>query len=98
MSFYDFLQHDTEAERADLLAQPLFADALAGRVTRPLYRAFLAQAYHHVRHTVPLMMTAGGRLTPDKEWMREKLVHHGEAPKDLLDVVAFSKKTLAPKK
>ena len=78
MSFYDFLQHDTEAERADLLAQPLFADALAGRVTRPLYRAFLAQAYHHVRHTVPLMMTAGGRLTPDKEWMREKLVHYVE--------------------
>lgn len=76
MSFYDILQRDTEAERASLLAQPLFADALAGRVTRPLYRAFLAEAYHHVRHTVPLMMAAGSRLTPDKEWLRAKLVHY----------------------
>lgn len=76
MSFYDILQRDTEAERAGLLAQPLFADALAGRVTRPLYRAFLAEAYHHVRHTVPLMMAAGARLSPDQEWLRAKLVHY----------------------
>jgi hypothetical protein len=78
MSFYDLLQRETAAERAALLAQPLFADALAGRVTRPLYRAFLAEAYHHVRHTVPLMMTAGGRLTADQEWLRGKLVHYVE--------------------
>lgn len=78
MSFYDILQRDTAAERAALLTQPLFADAIAGRVTRPLYCAFLAEAYHHVRHTVPLMMTAGGRLSPDKEWLREKLVHYVE--------------------
>jgi pyrroloquinoline quinone (PQQ) biosynthesis protein C len=78
MSFYDILQRDTQAERATLLAQPLFSDALAGRVTRSLYCAFLAEAYHHVRHTVPLMMTAGGRLPPDKEWLREKLVHYVE--------------------
>ncbi len=38
------------------------------------------------------------RLRGAVERLREKLVHHGEAPKDLLDVVAFSKKTLAPKK
>jgi pyrroloquinoline quinone (PQQ) biosynthesis protein C len=78
MSVYDTLQRHTQTERASLLAQPLFADALAGRVTRPLYCAFLAEAYHHVRHTVPLMMAAGARLTPDKEWLREKLVHYIE--------------------
>lgn len=76
MNFHDVLQRDTQAERAGLLAQPLFADALAGRVTRPLYRAFLAQAYHHVCHTVPLMMAAGARLGTDKEWLRARLVHY----------------------
>jgi hypothetical protein len=78
MNFHQVLQDQTTAERAQLLGQPLFANALAGRVTRPLYCAFLAQAYHHVRHTVPLMMVAGGRLGPDHEWLREKLVHYIE--------------------
>ncbi len=78
MSFYDTLQEATTADRAELLGLPLFADALAGRVTRPLYIAFLAQAYHHVKHTVPLMMACGGRLTDDYEWLRGKIVHYVE--------------------
>ena len=78
MSFYATLMAETAAERATLLAQPLFADALAGRVTRPMYRAFLTEAYHHVRHTVPLMMAAGARLGRDAEWLRGKLVHYIE--------------------
>jgi pyrroloquinoline quinone (PQQ) biosynthesis protein C len=78
MSFHQILHDATANERAALLAQPLFADAMSGRVTRPLYCAFLAQAYHHVRHTVPLMMAAGGRLGGDYEWLREKLVHYIE--------------------
>ena len=73
MSFYDSLQAETAGDRALLLAQPLFADALAGRVTVPLYIAFLTQAYHHVKHTVPLMMACGARLSDDREWLREKL-------------------------
>ncbi len=76
MSFHQILHAQTAADRAALLAQPLFADAIAGRVTRPLYCAFLAQAYHHVRHTVPLMMAAGGRLGVEYEWLRAKLVHY----------------------
>lgn len=78
MSFYATLMAETAAEQATLLAQPLFADALAGRVTRPMYRAFLTEAYHHVRHTVPLMMAAGARLDRDAEWLRGKLVHYIE--------------------
>ena len=78
MSFYATLMAETAAERATLLAQPLFADALAGRVTRPMYRDFLTEAYHHVRHTVPLMMAAGARLGRDAEWLRGKLVHYIE--------------------
>jgi hypothetical protein len=38
------------------------------------------------------------RLRTSVERLRDKLTEAGEAPKDLLDVVAFSKKTLAPKK
>ena len=78
MSFYDRLQAETAAERASLLAQPLFADALAGRVTVPLYIAFLTQAYHHVKHTVPLMMACGARLGDDREWLRAKIVGYIE--------------------
>ena len=78
MSFYDRLQAETAGERAQLLAQPLFADALAGRVTVPLYVAFLTQAYHHVKHTVPLMMACGARLGDDREWLREKITAYIE--------------------
>lgn len=78
MSFYEELQDATAAARAELLSLPLFADALAGRVTRPLYIGFLSQAYHHVKHTVPLMMACGARLDDDYEWLRGKIVHYIE--------------------
>ncbi|MCL0318012.1 iron-containing redox enzyme family protein, partial [Escherichia coli] len=34
------------------------------------YLAFLQQAYHHVRHTVPLLMACGSRLPARLEWLR----------------------------
>jgi len=78
MSFYEELQEATAAARSELLNLPLFADTLAGRVTRPLYVAFLTEAYHHVKHTVPLMMACGARLGDDYEWLRGKIVHYIE--------------------
>lgn len=78
MSFYDRLECETTDARRGLLSQPLFADALAGRVNVPLYIAFLTQAYHHVKHTVPLMMACGARLGDRHEWLRGKLVHYIE--------------------
>jgi hypothetical protein len=45
-------------------------EALAGQVSLEGYRAFLGQAYHHVRHTVPLMMACGARLPSRLEWLR----------------------------
>ncbi len=74
MSFYDELQAATAGERELLLSQPLFADALNGRASVPLYIGFLSQAYHHVKHTVPLMMACGARLGDDREWLRAKIV------------------------
>lgn len=78
MSFHDELLAATRGEREALLSLPLFGDALAGRVTRSMYIDFLTQAYHHVKHTVPLMMACGARLTDDYEWLRAHIVHYIE--------------------
>jgi hypothetical protein len=61
MSFFDTLQEATHQERHELFNLPIIRDALEGKVSLESYRAFLAQAYYHVRHTVPLMMACGAR-------------------------------------
>ncbi len=78
MSFHEELLHATAPDRARLLSNPLFAEVMAGKATRELYIAFLTQAYHHVRYTVPLMMACGGRLTGEHEWLRELITHYIE--------------------
>lgn len=70
MSFFDELQLATAQERADLFGVPVIRDALAGTVSLEGYVAFLGQAYHHVRHTVPLMMACGAKLPARLEWLR----------------------------
>lgn len=70
MSFFQQLQAATEQERQALFNQPIIRKALAGEVTLPSYQAFLAQAFYHVRHTVPLMMACGARLPTRLEWLR----------------------------
>ncbi len=70
MSFYEQLIATTAAERACLIAVPAISDCLAGRIGRESYLAFLGQAYHHVRHTTPLLMTLGGRLPERLAWLR----------------------------
>lgn len=70
MPFFEQLQARTAPARAEMLAVPVIAECLAGRVTRGQYLAFLSQAYHHVRHTVPLLKACGGRLGEDRAWLR----------------------------
>ncbi|MNF79734.1 hypothetical protein D3C84_619580 [compost metagenome] len=70
MNFFDQLQAATARERQALFSVPVIREALAGQVSLEGYRAFLGQAYHHVRHTVPLMMACGARLPPRLEWLR----------------------------
>ena len=65
MSFFDQLVTDTATERAAFAAIPQIRDGLQGRISRETYVAYLAQAYHHVRHTVPLMQLTHGRLQGD---------------------------------
>ena len=76
--FHDDLLTSTAADRDALLATPIIGLALAGRVTRAQYIAFLEQAYHHVRHTVPLLMICAARLPERLEWLREAAVEYIE--------------------
>jgi pyrroloquinoline quinone (PQQ) biosynthesis protein C len=62
MSFFDDLVAATAAEHTAFAAIPQIRDGLAGRISRDTYVAYLAQAYHHVSHTVPLMQAARARL------------------------------------
>ncbi|WP_077045615.1 TenA family transcriptional regulator [Pseudomonas sp. KK4] len=78
MSFFDQLQEATQQERIELFNLPIIADALAGKVSLESYRAFLTQAYYHVRHTVPLMMACGARLPSSLEWLRQAVCEYIE--------------------
>jgi pyrroloquinoline quinone (PQQ) biosynthesis protein C len=55
MPFYARLLAETADARNALIATPIIQDCLRGEVSLPSYLAFLGEAYHHVRHTVPLM-------------------------------------------
>jgi len=68
--FYDQLVASTATARNDFLQIPALQRAVLGNVTRDEYLTFLGQAYHHVRHTVPLLMACGSRLPYAKEWLR----------------------------
>lgn len=78
MAFFDRLQQDTEQERNYLLQSPIIQKALAGEMTLQEYTAFLIQAYHHVKHTTPLLMAVGSRLGQDQEWLREAIAEYIE--------------------
>lgn len=62
MGFFRDLQAATIEDAMTLARVPQIVDALAGRVSRASYIAYLTEAYHHVRHTVPLMRAAQARL------------------------------------
>ena len=53
---------DTCASGCAFLAVPQVQAGLAGTISREAYIAYLTQAYHHVRHTVPLMQAARAAL------------------------------------
>jgi long-chain acyl-CoA synthetase len=78
MSFYEALHAATEDARAGLLSAPVIADCLQGRVAHTDYLAFLGQAFHHVRHTTPLLMSLGGRLPERLAWLRPAVAEYIE--------------------
>jgi hypothetical protein len=70
MTFFETLQRQTAPAREQLIGVPIIQDALRGRIDLVQYVAFLTQAYHHVRHTVPLLMACGSRLPGRLAWLR----------------------------
>ena len=70
MGFYERLVAGTEGERQAFLSIPFIREGMAGSLGLESYTAFLTQAYHHVKHTTPLLMACGGRLPERLEWLR----------------------------
>ena len=73
MTFFQTLLRETANERAELLETRQIEDGLRGRISRDTYLAYLAEAYHHVKHTVPLMMAAKAGLRPHQAWLAPAL-------------------------
>jgi len=61
-AFADELDAATFRNRLRFLGTPQVQAGLSGTISRAMYIAYLTQAYHHVRHTVPLMEAARARL------------------------------------
>ena len=73
MSFFKRLVEETTASRNTLLSAPIIQRCLVGDVTLISYMAFLQEAYHHVRHTVPLLAAARDALPAHHAWLVEPL-------------------------
>ncbi|WP_079200993.1 TenA family transcriptional regulator [Pseudomonas sp. CC6-YY-74] len=78
MKFYESLLEQTRSEREYLLSAPIIQQAMTGTVSLDSYVAFLREAYHHVKHTVPLLMACGARLPERLEWLREAIAEYIE--------------------
>jgi pyrroloquinoline quinone (PQQ) biosynthesis protein C len=78
MTFQQQLLRETASDREFLQSAPVIQRCLSGQVTRDLYLEFLAQAYHHVRHTVPLLMAVGARLPERHGWLCKEILHYLE--------------------
>ncbi len=84
MAFYDELTGETRAEREELLSLPVIRAGASGNISLQIYIAFLTEAYHHVKHTLPLLMACGAKLPERLEWLRvgmaeyvgEEVGHH----------------------
>ena len=76
--FYEQLLAATQRERDHLLATPFIQHGAAGRLARSDYLAFLGEAYHHVKHTLPLLMACGARLPERLEWLRTAMTNYIE--------------------
>ncbi len=73
MSFHARLIEETADARTGLLGTPIIQGCLRGEVSLPSYLAFLREAYHHVRHTVPLLRACKAALPERNGWLCEPL-------------------------
>ncbi len=76
--FFNILIDATENERNELLSIPFIQHGASGELGLQSYLAFLGQAYHHVKHTTPLLMACGSRIPSHMEWLRDAMAHYIE--------------------
>jgi len=76
VEFFQQLQAATGTERQAFLGIPVIQQTMKGVVTLETYRAFLGEAYHHVKHTVPLLMACGGHLPERLNWLRSAVAEY----------------------
>jgi len=81
MSFYDRLVAETSKDRDAFLSIPIVQHAIRNGAPRSLYIDFLTEAYHHVKHTFPLLALAASRTTDERyqdalvDYMEEERGH-----------------------
>jgi pyrroloquinoline quinone (PQQ) biosynthesis protein C len=73
VTFFQRLVTETAGGQQALASVPQIQDGLAGRISRETYIAYLTEAYHHVKHTVPLMQAAKARLDDRHARFRDAL-------------------------
>ena len=74
MSFHHRLIQESSSARMGLLSAPIIQGVLMrGEVSLPSYIAFLTEAYHHVKHTVPLLHAAKAALPAHHAWLNDAM-------------------------
>jgi len=76
--FYPYLIEQTQTERETFLHIPALQKGSRGDISLSAYQSFLTQAYYHVRHTTPLLMACGSRLSQKQEWLRNAIAEYIE--------------------
>lgn len=76
MTFYDELVQVTADSRNQLYTVPQLAMALKGDITVDVYRSYLIEAYHHVKHTVPFLMRMGSKLAEENRWLHKVIIEY----------------------
>jgi pyrroloquinoline quinone (PQQ) biosynthesis protein C len=76
VEFFQQLHAATGTERQGFLDIPLIQHTLNGVATLESYQAFLGEAFHHVKHTVPLLMACGARLPGRLNWLRSAVAEY----------------------
>ena len=75
---FETLCQATAQQQQALFAVPVIQQAIDGHISLPTYVAFLTEAYHHVKHTVPLLMLTGSRIAHEDEWLRTAMAEYIE--------------------
>ena len=78
MPFHHRLLEQTQAARGGLLSVPIIQGALQGQVALASYIAFLTEAYHHVKHTVPLLKACKAALPAHHAWLNDAMDEYVE--------------------